>query len=93
MVAIIGSVEELGSWNAKDSLRLTRQKHRDEWEVDIDLPTASNIKYRYVILDANTSAVLRWETLIGCRFISPGSAPLTYNLDVLVLCLFPHHAL
>lgn len=68
VLAIIGSIPELGSWDTKKAIELD-DSNFPEWSVSIDL---SNVKktfeYKFLIIGKETRKVIAWEARSNRKF-------------------------
>lgn len=61
VVCLLGTGSELGNWNINTPLLLSHQKDSDYWEVKLNLPTPSNVHYKYGIYNTQQSRFVRYE--------------------------------
>lgn len=70
-LAMTGSAAELGAWKVNKFVPMKpKDGHEGVYELTIELPTAAPFEYKYLVL--KKKQVLRWETIIGNRFLSAG---------------------
>ena len=80
ILAVVGSVPELGLWNVEKALLLD-DSNFPEWSIAIDLTTVKNaFEYKFLILDKKTRNVVAWE---NCNNRTFGACPIAKNTAVI----------
>lgn len=74
-LAITGSATELGEWDI-DKAILMKQKEASSgpgswYYVDVECTTGEPFEYKYLVM--RKAEVIRWETVVGNRFLNPGT--------------------
>ncbi|MBQ5844965.1 MAG: 4-alpha-glucanotransferase [Alistipes sp.] len=58
-LAVVGSTTQLGEWNDTKT-RLMRHVGDAHWSIELEI-AESSAEYKFVVVDSNTGAVIRWE--------------------------------
>lgn len=79
VLGIIGSCKTLGNWNEDSVVGLYRQG--DSWEAGFSNADLLGAAYKYVVLDAQTKAVVRYETGDNRAVVASETADIQYFND------------
>ena len=80
VLAVVGSVPELGSWNVEKALLLD-DSNFPEWSIAIDLTAVKGaFEYKFLILDNKTHNVVAWE---NCNNRTFEACPIAKNTAVI----------
>lgn len=71
-LCVAGGTEELGSWCADSCLQMTWQEG-NVWTADCDLPTGSDIEYKYIV--RNEDGSVEWQPGENNKLSVPDVAP------------------
>eukprot|EP01116_Phalansterium_solitarium_P012147 TRINITY_DN2817_c0_g1_i2.p1 TRINITY_DN2817_c0_g1~~TRINITY_DN2817_c0_g1_i2.p1 ORF type:complete len:455 (+),score=142.97 TRINITY_DN2817_c0_g1_i2:292-1656(+) len=81
-VRICGSVPPFGDWDPSKALNLNCVSTGNAWAIEVELPTATTVEYKYVVVVETTGQLLEWEQGENRRLLLLGHTEIEVFRDV-----------